>query len=148
MSESMVDDYNQMNRWNPFVNERDLLLPGTVRRNGDFSDYGEVVTDKTWGVPDAEPSPLCEVAGTMGDRTVDFCKPAKANCSDKRPMQPRRYIDLGWTCRNPRGGEPAPVAFGGRRRRVVPSPRTKLVTRPMIILILTLLILSLLLSGR
>ena len=147
MSESMIDDHNQMNGWNPFVNDRDMLLPGVVRRNGDFGDYGEVVTEKTWGVADAEPSPLCAVASTMGDRTVDFCRPPKANCSDPRSMHPKRYIDLGWTCRNPRGGgDAAPPSV--RRRIVVPSPRTKLVTRPMILCILTTLLVILLLSGR
>lgn len=145
MSESMLDDENQMNGWNPFVNERDLLLPGAVRRNGDFDDFDEVVAENTWGVPDAEPSPLCEVAATMGDRTVDFCKPAAPNCADKRPMQPKRYIDLGWTCKNPRGGGPAPK----RAVKVIsPSPRTKLVVRPFVIFILTLLILFLLISRR
>jgi len=144
MSESMLDDENQMNGWNPFVNDRDLLLPGAVRRNGDFDDFDEVVTEKTWGVPDAEPSPLCEVASTMGDRTVDFCKPAAPNCVDKRSMHPKRYIDLGWTCKNPRGGEaPKPTVAVVR-----PSPRTKLVVRPFVILILTLLVLFLLISRR
>lgn len=142
MSASMVDDHNQMNKWNPFVNEREMLLPGVVRRNGDFDDYDEVVTDKSWGVPKAEPSPLCAVASTMGDRTVDFCRPPKPNCSDKRSMHPKRYIDLGWTCRNPRGGAPGPTARAPRSPRVIkPAPRTKLFTRPMIILLLTLLIL-------
>jgi hypothetical protein len=143
MSESMLDDENQMNGWNPFVNERDLLLPGSVRRNGDFDDFDEVVTESTWGVPDAEPSPLCEVATTMGDRTVDYCKPAAPNCADNRSMHPKRYIDLGWTCKHPRGGAPK-----GPIQVVSPSPRNKLVVRPLVIFILTLLILFLLISRR
>lgn len=145
MSESMLDDENQMNGWNPFVNERDLLLPGAVRRNGDFDDFDEVVTEDTWGVPDAEPSPLCEVAATMGDRTVDYCKPAAPNCVDKRSMHPKRYIDLGWTCKNPRGGA-APKKQ--HVQVVTPSPRNKLVIRPIVIVILTLLILFQLFSRR
>lgn len=145
MSESMLDDENQMNGWNPFVNDHNLLLPGSVRRNGDFDDFDEVVTEKTWGVPDAEPSPLCEMAVTMGDRTVDYCKPVAPNCVDNRPKQPKRYIDLGWTCKYPRGGAP-------EEKKAVevikPSPRNKLVVRPLFMLILTLLILFLLISRR
>lgn len=109
----MLSDENTINDVNPYVVGGEMSLPGTVRQIGHFADFTREVRDEGYGVPEQERSPMCDVAITAGHRTVNLCRPGKPNCALKRPLHPKRNIDLGYT---------------NGTARLSPSPRKKIVT--------------------
>ena len=96
MSKYMLCDDATINDINPFV-VHDFSLPGGVRQTPEFGDYKkDVHTAGDIEVPAL--SPICQVAKTSGDRTVDFCTGGRQPpCPLNRPVHPRRNIDYGWT---------------------------------------------------
>jgi len=102
MSKYMLCDDATINDINPFV-VHDFSLPGGVRQTPEFGDYKkDVHVTKDIEVPTL--SPICQMARTSGDRTVDFCTGGRQPpCPLNRPVHPRRNIDYGWT----RQGKPS-----------------------------------------
>jgi len=98
----MLCDDATINDINPFV-VHDFSLPGGVRQTPEFGDYKkDVHVTKDIEVPTL--SPICQMARTSGDRTVDFCTGGRQPpCPLNRPVHPRRNIDYGWT----RQGKPS-----------------------------------------
>lgn len=96
MSKYMLCDDATINDINPFV-VHDFSLPGGVRQTPEFGDYKkDVHATKDIEVPTL--SPICQMAKTSGDRTVDFCTGGRQPpCPLNRPVHPRRNIDYGWT---------------------------------------------------
>lgn len=107
MSKYMLCDDATINDINPFV-VHDFSLPGGVRQTPEFGDYKkDVHTTKDIEVPTL--SPICQMAKTSGDRTVDFCTGGREPpCPLNRPVHPRRNIDYGWTRQ-----QPQPTKRGG-----------------------------------
>lgn len=103
----LLSEEDAMNKLNPYV-VFDFSLPGSVRQTPEFANHGKEVH----GTRDVERmSPICDVASTSGDRTIDFCKGGREPpCPLNRPVYPRRRVD---TC--------AETAVDARRRSV---PRT------------------------
>ena len=74
-----------------------MSLPGTW---SDPYPFSATVAEKeaVYNLDKESEKPICDVAITAGDRTVDMCKPGKPNCPIKRPLEPRRNIMPGmWT---------------------------------------------------
>ena len=95
MSKYMLDDQRTIDDVNPFVQD-DFSLPGTWSDPYEFAPYKpeeeSVVIDKE------TKDPLCDIMGTLGDRTIETCNPRKPNCPMSRPLVPERLIDPGmWT---------------------------------------------------
>jgi len=107
----MLSDENTINDVNPYVVGGEMSLPGTVRQIGHFADFTREVRPEGYGVPEQERSPMCDVATTAGHRTIELCRPRKPNCALKRPLHPKRNLDLGYT---------------SGRARMSPSPRKKI----------------------
>jgi len=86
----LLCEEDAMNKLNPYV-MFDFSLPGSVRQTPEFADHGKEVH----GPSDVERrSPICDVASTSGDRTIDFCKGGREPpCPLKRPAYPRRRVD-------------------------------------------------------
>jgi len=96
MSKYMLCDDATINDVNPFV-VHDFSLPGGVRQTPEFGDYKKDL-NKTGDIEIPTLSPICQVAKTSGDRTVDFCTGGREPpCPLNRPVHPRRNIDYGWT---------------------------------------------------
>lgn len=98
----LLCEEDAMNKLNPYV-VFDFSLPGSVRQTPEFADHGKEVH----GPSDVERrSPICDVASTSGDRTIDFCKGGREPpCPLKRPAYPRRRVD---TCAPKPKPKPAP----------------------------------------
>ena len=86
----LLSEEDAMNKLNPYV-VFDFSLPGSVRQTPEFADHGKEVH----GTRDVERgSPICDVASTSGDRTIDFCKGGRQPpCPLNRPVYPRRRVD-------------------------------------------------------
>lgn len=112
MSQLMLSDEMTINDVNPYA-VGEMSLPGTVRQIGKFANFTQEVRDEGYGVPEPERSPMCDVAINAGRRTIDLCRPGKPNCALKRPLYPKRNIDLGYT---------------DGYARMSPSPRKKIMT--------------------
>ena len=96
MSKYMLCDDATINDINPFV-VHDFSLPGGVRQTPEFGDYKKDL-NKTGDIEIPTLSPICQVAKTSGDRTVDFCTGGREPpCPLNRPVHARRNIDYGWT---------------------------------------------------
>lgn len=94
MSRYMLCDDATINDINPFV-VHDFSLPGGVRQTPEFADHTVDVVDTKKEYDD---SPICKMAATMGDRTVDFCTGGRQPaCPLGRALHPRRNIDYGFT---------------------------------------------------
>lgn len=110
MSKYMLCDDATINDINPFV-VHDFSLPGGVRQTPEFADYSKDVNTKA-DIEVPALSPICDIASTAGDRTVDFCTGGRQPpCPLGRPVHPRRNIDYGWT-REGRKAAAAPAAPG------------------------------------
>jgi hypothetical protein len=97
MSRYMLCDDATINDVNPFV-VHDFSLPGGVRQTPEFADHTKDVGVKRDGIKYEKLSPICDIAATMGDRTVDFCKGGREPpCPLGRAVHPRRNIDYGFT---------------------------------------------------
>lgn len=98
MSRYMLCDDATINDINPFV-VHDFSLPGGVRQTPEFANHTTDVGAKKQGSITYENlSPICDVAKTSGDRTVDFCTGGREPaCPLGRPVHPRRNIDYGFT---------------------------------------------------
>lgn len=82
----LLSEEDAMNKLNPYV-VFDFSLPGSVRQTPEFAEHGKEVH----GTRDVErKSPICDVASTSGDRTVDFCKGRP--CPVRDPLIPRRIF--------------------------------------------------------
>ena len=90
----MLSDKNANDNINPFV-MIDFSLPGERLSPHTFSE-DKLVPQKVERLAD-EVSPICEYGITAGDKTIDWCRPAKPNCPLKRPLYPMRNLDLGFT---------------------------------------------------
>jgi len=133
MSKYMLCDDATINDINPFV-VHDFSLPGGVRQTPEFGDYKkDVHVTKDIEVPTL--SPICQMARTSGDRTVDFCTGGRQPpCPLNRPVHPRRNIDYGWT----RQGKPSTATVTASE-----SVMKKVESNGMIIfIILTVLVVS------
>jgi hypothetical protein len=118
MSKYMLCDDATINDINPFV-VHDFSLPGGVRQTPEFADYSKDVNTKA-DIEVPALSPICDIASTAGDRTVDFCTGGRQPpCLLGRPVHPRRNIDYGWT-REGRKAAAAPAALGV----AIPMPTT------------------------
>lgn len=118
MSKYMLCDDATINDINPFV-VHDFSLPGGVRQTPEFADYSKDVNTKA-DIEVPALSPICDIASTAGDRTVDFCTGGRQPpCPLGRPVHPRRNIDYGWT-REGRKAAAAPAALGV----AIPKPTT------------------------
>lgn len=118
MSKYMLCDDATINDINPFV-VHDFSLPGGVRQTPEFADYSKDVNTKA-DIEVPALSPICDIASTAGDRTVDFCTGGRQPpCPLGRPVHPRRNIDYGWT-REGRKAAAAPAALGV----AIPMPTT------------------------
>lgn len=108
----LLCEEDAMNKLNPYV-VFDFSLPGSVRQTPEFADHGKEVH----GPSDVERrSPICDVASTSGDRTIDFCKGGREPpCPLKRPAYPRRRVD---TCAPKPKPKPKPA----------PNPKSKAVS--------------------
>jgi len=96
MSSYMLSDQDTIDDINPFV-VRDFSLPGGVRQTPDFADHAKDVHGKK-DIEYTRLSPICDVAKTSGDRTVDFCTGGRQpGCPLRTPLHPRRNIDYGFT---------------------------------------------------
>ena len=96
MSKYMLCDDATINDVNPFV-VHDFSLPGSVRQTPEFADYTKDVNTKS-DISFPKLSPICDVATTAGDKTIDFCTGGRnPPCPLNRPVHPRRNIDYGWT---------------------------------------------------
>jgi hypothetical protein len=100
----LLSEEDAMNKLNPYV-VFDFSLPGSVRQTPEFSDHGKEVH----GTRDVERgSPICDVASTSGDRTIDFCKGGREPpCPLNRPVYPRRRVD---TCAGEKEEKRRPVS--------------------------------------
>ena|SRR6056300_1647000 len=98
MSRYMLCDDATINDINPFV-VHDFSLPGGVRQTPEFANHTTDVGAKKQGSITYENlSPICDVAKTSGDRTVDFCTGGREPaCPLGRAVHPRRNIDYGFT---------------------------------------------------
>lgn len=97
MSRYMLCDDATINDVNPFV-VHDFSLPGGVRQTPEFADHSKDMGGKSHGIVYEKLSPVCDIAATMGDRTVDFCKGGREPpCPLGREVHPRRNIDYGFT---------------------------------------------------
>lgn len=93
----MLCDDATINDLNPYV-VRDFSLPGGIRQIPDFANHTKDVVRDTSEIAREKLSPICDIASTSGDRTVDFCTGGREPpCPLKRPLEPRRNIDYGWT---------------------------------------------------
>ena len=124
MSETMRDDDNAMNKFNPGVAGPEMSVPGTVRYTGETADYTHGTEDIGWLVIDPEPSIACKQTRTMGDKTIDFCTDSPPNVDLGRPLHPHRNIDYGFEDKAARlrsrglryvGGGGSPVAVAATR---------------------------------
>jgi hypothetical protein len=88
---------------NPFVFGK-FSMPGTWSDPYAYGSQTEtpMVVGSNAGPPCAvEPScnttksPICDVAITAGDRTIDMCRPSSKTCPLNRPLYPKRNIDPG-----------------------------------------------------
>jgi len=86
----LLSEEDAMNKLNPYV-VFDFSLPGSVRQTPEFTDHGKEVH----ATRDVERrSPICAVASTSGDRTIDFCKGGRQPpCPLERPVYPRIRVD-------------------------------------------------------
>jgi len=118
MSRYMLCDDATINDINPFV-VHDFSLPGGVRQTPEFADHTIDVVGKKKEYEDTLLlSPICEMAATMGDRTVDFCTGGREPaCPLGRALHPRRNIDYGFT-------RDAPAKAVVQEQRVVQSTNT------------------------
>jgi hypothetical protein len=91
----MLDNDDTINDINPFV-VRDFSLPGGVRQTTMFVDKALVKEESGFELQEEE-SPICSIAMTAGDKTIDMCRPGFSKCSDARPLYPMRNIDHGFT---------------------------------------------------
>ena len=131
MSETMRDDDNAMNKFNPGVAGPEMSVPGTVRYTGETAaDYTHGTEDIGWLVIDPEPSIACKQTRTMGDKTIDFCTDSLPTSISGRPLHPHRNIDYGFEDKAARlrsrgllyvgsGGSPVAVAAASRAELVV-----------------------------
>lgn len=94
MSTYMLSDQDTIDDINPFV-VRDFSLPGGVRQTPDFADHAKDVHGKK-DIEYKRLSPICDVAKTSGDKTVDFCTD-KGCPMPPKTLHPRRNIDYGFT---------------------------------------------------
>jgi hypothetical protein len=89
----LLSEEDAMNKLNPYV-LFDFSLPGSVRQTPDFADHGREVHGGRDVERTSPLSPICDVASTSGDRTIDFCKGGREpSCPLTRPAYPRRRID-------------------------------------------------------
>jgi hypothetical protein len=96
MSKYMLCDDATINDVNPFV-VHDFSLPGGVRQTPEFADYTKEVNTKS-DIEHPKLSPICEIARTAGDKTIDFCTGGREPpCPLGRAVHPKRNIDYGWT---------------------------------------------------
>ena len=101
MSSYMLSDEDTINDINPFV-VRDFSLPGGVRQTPEFADHAKDLNSKK-DIEYRALSPICDVAFTSGDKTVDFCTGGRQpGCPLHRVAYPRRNIDYGFTRDNVR----------------------------------------------
>lgn len=102
MSKYMLCDDATINDINPFV-VHDFSLPGGVRQTPEFADHTKDMGEKKYEIVYDKLSPICDVAATAGDRTVDFCTGGREPpCPLGRPVHPIRNIDYGFTRDVPR----------------------------------------------
>jgi len=121
MSAYMLNDEDLMDAINPFV-VCDFSLPGGVRKTGNFEDFKEVQrTKKIWV---RRKSPYCKVG---------LCRDEIEPLVMHREVHPRRNIDTGFTCSEPKSTITMDVDTGG-----VPSS----------ILLLGIIVLTLFVSIR
>jgi hypothetical protein len=125
----LLCEEDAMNKLNPYV-VFDFSLPGSVRQTPEFADHGKEVH----GPSDVERrSPICDVASTSGDRTIDFCKGGREPpCPLKRPAYPRRRVD---TC----APEPKPKPAPNPKSKAVSANCASVLTA-LVVLLLILLI--------
>jgi len=96
MSKYMLSDDATINDINPFV-VHDFSLPGGVRQTPEFADYTKEVNTKS-DIEYPKLSPICDIARTAGDKTIDFCTGGREPaCPLGRAVHPKRNIDYGWT---------------------------------------------------
>lgn len=96
MSKYMLSDDATINDINPFV-VHDFSLPGGVRQTPEFADYTKEVNTKS-DIEHPKLSPICDIARTAGDKTIDFCTGGREPaCPLGRAVHPKRNIDYGWT---------------------------------------------------
>jgi len=96
MSKYMLCDDATINDINPFV-VHDFSLPGGVRQTPEFADYTKEVNTKS-DIEYPKLSPICDIARTAGDKTIDFCTGGREPaCPLGRAVHPKRNIDYGWT---------------------------------------------------
>ena len=96
MSKYMLCDDATINDVNPFV-VHDFSLPGGVRQTPEFADYTKEVNTKS-DIEHPKLSPICDIARTAGDKTIDFCTGGREPaCPLGRAVHPKRNIDYGWT---------------------------------------------------
>jgi hypothetical protein len=89
----LLSEEDAMNKLNPYV-VFDFSLPGSVRQIPDFANHGREVHSGRDLERTSPMSPICDVASTSGDRTVDFCRGGREPpCPLTRPAYPRRRID-------------------------------------------------------
>jgi hypothetical protein len=87
---------------NPFVFGK-FSMPGTWSDPYAYGSQTETpVAGSDAGPPcavepscDTTKSPICDVAITAGDRTIDICRPPSKTCPLNRPLYPKRNIDPG-----------------------------------------------------
>lgn len=131
MSKYMLCDNETINDINPYVS-RDFSLPGGVRQIPDFADHAKDMTRE--GRQQKQLSPICDIASTSGDRTIDFCTGGRQPpCPLARPLEPRRNIDLGWTTSLQRNGN-------GAEKVVTTQTKTENMFSCIIFIILTFLV--------
>jgi len=135
MSKYMLCDNATINDINPYVS-RDFSLPGGVRQIPDFADHTKDVTRDLGMVRQPKLSPICDIASTSGDRTIDFCTGGRQPpCPLVRPLEPRRNIDLGWTTSLQRNGN-------GVEKVVTTKTKTQNMFSCIVFIILTFLVVS------
>ncbi len=91
MSVYMLDDKKLMNDINPFV-MCDFSLPGGVRKTGNFQDFSKEI-QPVKNVWTEEKSPYCDFG---------LCRDEVEPLVLERGVHPRRNIDTGFTCMEPR----------------------------------------------
>jgi hypothetical protein len=81
------------NRLDP-INTQLINPPGAWSAPYKFGTFKEL-PGELWESQD--PSPMCELAQTAGDKTVDWCFPRKPNCPMTRELEPSQHVDADTT---------------------------------------------------
>jgi len=82
----MLSDSDIIDNVNPFV----INPPGAWSNPYLFSGYMPIEDDK---FKEQDPSPVCDIATTAGDKQIDWCKPGVPNCPMSRELEPTQRVD-------------------------------------------------------